>query len=437
MSYYRASFLGVLSRFVSAGCRLVSMPLTLGLLDNERYGIWLIMSSILMWLALTDLGIPSALQNPLVESWSRNDLPAAARLIRYATRLLSWIGLGIALACAILVSGLPVAEWLNIQVSHHAEFKAALLASIILVCVGLPLRVTGILAYATRRAHLPPLADITTQLLSLGLLAFFAATHFSSLFALVFAVSLVQLVVNLGLNRWLLRDTGVGACLASAGKINDLERRNLKGKGVLFLLVLVGEGLVLQSDAFVIGAMKDPAAITAYLVPHTLFMQFFFLQNAFLRPSWALFTEANALGDRSKAVRLLRRGLLLTLGASFSFAVGFLVFGDWFIRLWTHNKVELPGLMAWGFGAYIIVAAVGNLLAMFCNAVGLVGKRLYGILLFGAIKVLGGYVCLKYFSLEALPIFYAVICLFTDVLILSIIVFTYSRSARVSLVSQT
>src|SRR5215471_17509807 len=56
----------------------VSVPLTIGYLGAERYGVWLTISSLLMWVALTDFGLTgNALVNVLSEAIGRDDREAA------------------------------------------------------------------------------------------------------------------------------------------------------------------------------------------------------------------------------------------------------------------------------------------------------------------------------------------------------------------------
>jgi hypothetical protein len=57
----------------------VSVPLTVHYLGAERYGVWLTISSLLTWLALTDFGIAgNALVNVIAEADGRDDRQAAA-----------------------------------------------------------------------------------------------------------------------------------------------------------------------------------------------------------------------------------------------------------------------------------------------------------------------------------------------------------------------
>ena len=52
----------------------VSVPLTVDYLGAERYGVWLTISSLLLWVALTDFGLAgNALVNVLSEAVGHDD----------------------------------------------------------------------------------------------------------------------------------------------------------------------------------------------------------------------------------------------------------------------------------------------------------------------------------------------------------------------------
>jgi O-antigen/teichoic acid export membrane protein len=419
MGYIRASSLGVLSRIIAAVCRLWTLPLVLGLLDADRYGLWLILSSVLAWLSLTDFGIPSALQNPLVEYLSVNNRAGACCLLKHAHRMLIKIALLVAVVGVFLAYKLPIGDWLNIDVKYLWEFRSALMVSIVLICASLPLKTASIISYATNRPELPPIADIIVQLVSLGLIAVFAFVHFKSLFALVIAICAVQFVVTGVFQIYIIRKTGLVHNIGFTTEPSAYDSKNLRSKGIVFLLVLIGEGLILQSDAFLIGYFKGAELVTHYIIPHTLFLQFFMLQNAFLRPLWAKLTHYKAVGDDLALRYILRKSLMLGLATGLLFGLSFVFLSAWFVRYWTHGVVNIPQVMAWGFGFYAVTAAFGNILALFSNATGLVNKRLYAILVFGLLKTTAGATCLSIAGIELLPLIYGLVCLFTDVLMLT------------------
>ena len=53
---------------VSIFVSLMLVPMTLGYVSNEMYGIWLTLSSVMMWLGFFDVGFTLGLKNKLAEA---------------------------------------------------------------------------------------------------------------------------------------------------------------------------------------------------------------------------------------------------------------------------------------------------------------------------------------------------------------------------------
>jgi O-antigen/teichoic acid export membrane protein len=68
---------GALGKGVNVLVLLISVPLTLGYLGPERYGIWIAMTTLIGWLSLADIGLGQGLLNLLADAdgRQRGDLP--------------------------------------------------------------------------------------------------------------------------------------------------------------------------------------------------------------------------------------------------------------------------------------------------------------------------------------------------------------------------
>jgi O-antigen/teichoic acid export membrane protein len=177
----------------------------------------------------------------------------------------------------------------------------------------------------------------------------------------------------------------------------------LLGKGLFFFVTVIGELLILQTDAFVVGAVLGAAAVPLFMIPNTLWLNFLQAQNIFLRPLWPVLSHAYVAGERSRVRALAGRTLLLSLCGGLAFAAGLVLLGDWFVRFWSKGMASLPPVMAWGFGAYALAASVDNVLATCLNAFGCIEVRFGYTLLFGVTKVAVAIATLHFLSVSWLP----------------------------------
>lgn len=59
----------------------IMVPLTLNYLDNEAYGIWLTISSILFWFTFFDVGLGTGMRNYLSAAVSNNDMELGKKYV--------------------------------------------------------------------------------------------------------------------------------------------------------------------------------------------------------------------------------------------------------------------------------------------------------------------------------------------------------------------
>ena len=96
--------LGLLIKGVSIAISIITVPLTLGYVSAEMYGIWLTISSIMMWLFFFDVGFTLGLKNKLAEAIAHNDTEKGKCLVSttYVMMCVIFIPLGIILEPIIL-----------------------------------------------------------------------------------------------------------------------------------------------------------------------------------------------------------------------------------------------------------------------------------------------------------------------------------------------
>lgn len=206
-----------------------------------------------------------------------------------------------------------------------------------------------------------------------------------------------------------------GYSIRPGRELNCDDRQTLLSKGAFFAVAAIGELLILQSDAILIGSRLGPAAVPAFVVPATLFLNFLQMQNIYLRPLWPLLTAAAANGDPRLLGTHFKKALIICTAGAGCFALGLVLGGDWFIRLWSKGVVTLPLNMAIGFGIYAIVAAVDSLCATFLNAAGKIEYRCGYTLFFGMIKTVVAFFLIPSFGVTWLPLVFAGIMLLCSI----------------------
>jgi len=104
----------VLARGTAIAASFVAVPLVLGYLGAERYGMWLTISSLVAVLGPLDLGIGYGLMQTVSEANGHDDREAARRAVSTAVVLLLAIALLIAIVALVTYPAVPWARLFNV-----------------------------------------------------------------------------------------------------------------------------------------------------------------------------------------------------------------------------------------------------------------------------------------------------------------------------------
>jgi hypothetical protein len=130
------------AKAVSLLALLITVPLTLGSLGPERYGLWMAMTSVLAVIGFADLGLGFGMINTLSNAEGLGDVATARRAVSNAFFMLAAVAVVLSIA---LVASWPLLPWgtlLNARTeATRAEAGAGMAVFLACFLVGLPLGV--------------------------------------------------------------------------------------------------------------------------------------------------------------------------------------------------------------------------------------------------------------------------------------------------------
>jgi O-antigen/teichoic acid export membrane protein len=269
---YRRAGLTASTSYIAKGLAMlmgfVSVPLTVDYLGAERYGVWLTISSLLMWVALTDFGLSGfALVNVLSEAVGNEDRESA----RHYTASAFWALVTIALVIgAVFMAGFHFIPWRAVfRVSDavsagELELTCALVLT--LFVINLPLSLRQSVYNAHQDGYLANMWSIAGGIASL--LGLIVVTRFhGGLPQLVIAVSGVPALVFLAnaYHAFVHQYPWLGPA-PSAVRWTCIRRLlKLGGKYVVMQLASLG---IYQSQAMIITQMLGPSQVVIFVVTY-------------------------------------------------------------------------------------------------------------------------------------------------------------------------
>jgi O-antigen/teichoic acid export membrane protein len=298
--YRRAALTGAASLFQRGLTILISfasVPLTIHYLGPERYGVWLTISSILVWLALTDFGLAgNALINVLSEAHGRDDKQLARQYVASAVWSLSALAAVLGIVTIIVFRYIPWTALFHSRSIPVGELASAGALTIGFFLLSLPISVQHAIYSGYQDGALSNACGIVMNLSSLA--ALIAVTQMKGgLPDLVLALSGTRLLVGLGNVLYIFRRYPWLVPVPSAVRWQCI--RKLLNLGSKYLLSQLGAFGIGQSQPLIITQILGPAAVVPFVVAHrliTLPMDVVYMSIAPLVPAFGEAKARNAWG---------------------------------------------------------------------------------------------------------------------------------------------
>ena len=353
------------SRGITLLTSLISIPLTYRYLGAQRYGIWMVLTSIMGVMTFADLGIGNGLVNAISDAHGKDDHELARRHLTSALALLLSIA---AVLGAIGITLYPFIPWtrvFNIESPQiAAEGARAFLVLFLWFVANIPLGIVARVQAGLQEAYWSQALGTCGSVLSLASLVIVVIIH-GSLPLLVFA-SIFGTILGIFANAWLLFRRH--RCLFPRPRAFEAASARLILKlGLMFFALQIAASLGYSSDNIVIAQVLGAAAVSVYAVPQKLFSVVFILMAIGLGPMWPAYGEALARGDTEwvrKTFWTSLRWTMLTVGPACALMV---LIGPEIVRLIMGKTLHIPFSIFVVLGLWATVAAPSNVMSVLLN----------------------------------------------------------------------
>ncbi len=393
----------MLAQALGYGSRFVVIPVSLVLLGQERYGLWLAVGSLVAWGGLLDFGLAPGVVNVVARVSGLGDRTA---IRRYLSTALVTYGF-LAVLCALLVAG--VAQWngLPALLGIRETSLAGDARLVVVICgfafaAGVVTRVVPTACTALQEGYFGSWCFVAGSLTSLALLLVLAAVG-ASLTSYALVMALAPLAAQLALGSYYfgrrhpdLRPSVAHWDLASL--------RELWGVGGWLMLHQMANVGVLYTANVIIANRLGPRAVPEYSVPYAVFAVMISVAYYVTSPYLPAYAEAATRGDWQWIRRRSSQALAFTAAVLAAGGVALILIGAYAIRLWTSGNLEPERRMLAALACFALVRAVTNTNDILLIGVGAV--RFAGCMAFTAavMFVAGSWVLLPRLGVVAVPI---------------------------------
>jgi len=370
------------ARIVSMACMLLQVPLAIGSLGSEGFGLWMALTSAVSLLAFADLGMGNGIQNRVATAHGNDDPEAIRRAYVSGVVLLTGIG---TLLLLVALFTLPWVNWAQLfgvrEKSLHPSVPWAFAWTVLGFCVGLPFTSVQKLLLGLQKGWVLGIANLFSSAATLGLVALCSWTH-AGLAAFVGLTTIPLPLANLVLGLWLHR-THSHLRISRKG-VSRQEIRCLASLGGQFFIPQLGAAILYSAPSLIISNVLGAAALTPFNLCQRIFGIFQQVQHLALAPLWPAYAEAR---ERNDYLWVRHTFLLSWVGSAvalFCFCAVLLGMGSQIFAAWvgTTSSLPSPSLIHW-FALWTFVGGLGIPLAYLLNGLG----QLRGVILYGSINL--------------------------------------------------
>lgn len=382
---YRLAALGSLANFLSSILGMVTLivtvPLTLSYLGEERFGVWMTISSLATLLSFLDLGVGNGLINRVAKARAETEHTLLPSVISHGLFVLLGVGaiVGVLLFC--LVQYLPIARLIKVaDPAVVGETKASVLVFCAIFAASIPLGGLQKIFQGLQLTWVGYVAKGLGAILSL-LLIYFLAQQKVGVPVLLLATYGVQTLVLLLLLYRLAKDKMLCFPKYRMGSFVH-ETKELLGVGGLFFVLQIGYLVGWGSDSLIVSSFLGAGEVTKLAVMQRLF-QFVVLPLSIMNsPLWGAYADANAKGDHDFISRALRGSIVRTIVLATVGCVGIVFLSPIIFRIWLHENVHIPFSFVATYGIWIFIQCAFAPVSMLLNGLGVVKAQVLVVVAF-------------------------------------------------------
>ncbi|MDR0418971.1 MAG: MATE family efflux transporter, partial [Prevotellaceae bacterium] len=348
---------------VSILISLLLVPMVLNYLDEERYGLWLTLSSIIGWFSLFDVGLGNGLRNKFAEARALEKDQLAKTYVSTTFAIISII---IVVVLIIFLTINPFLNWTNIlNTTTESPQILSTLALIVFVffCLQFVFKLITSILLADQRPASVDLINVLGSLLSLIIIYVLLNVTNGSLILLGLALSSSPVVVLIIAN--ILVFTGKYRIYKPSIKHVDFkESKSLMGLGFKFFIPQIASLIVFSSSNIIIAQIFNPSEVTVYNIAYKYFSLATMFFQILLAPFWSAFTEAYMKGEMEWIKNAIRK-LILLWGMSCIVVVGMVVVANFAYAIWVGEQIDVPMALSICIAIYVCVANWNNIYVSF------------------------------------------------------------------------
>jgi O-antigen/teichoic acid export membrane protein len=347
-------------------------------LGKETYGLWVLLSSVLVWTSLFDFGLTNGLRNKLSESLaSENSCDKTNKNMisaTYATMFV--ISLVSYLLIALLIYYVNWKTLFSVTQFTNEELQSVLMIIFLAFSFNLFLKPIHAILNALQWPSVVMIFSFVAAVLSLLSLYLLPLIEIENkLLIYTILISFFPVIVLL-VGSVFLFSTKLRKFKPDFKNIDFKLAKKVSVLGYSFFVIQFAGLIISETDNIIIAYLFGTENLTDYNIVYKYFSLFMIATSIVLTPFWSAFTEAYIKKEFDWIKQSVYK-LLYTFSGMAILVVAFIYFSEDVYKLWINEDIEIPLSLSISMGLFMVVYSFANIFVYFVNGTGYIKLQMY------------------------------------------------------------
>lgn len=385
---------------------IVMVPLAINYVNVSQYGIWLTLSSIVVWFSFFDIGLTQGLRNKFAEAVAKGDNELAQIYVSTTYAILTIICSALWIIFLFVNQFLNWSDILNVSESMRQEVTVLALMVFSYFCLQFVLRIINTILIANQQPALSSLLTVMGQFFSLVCIFILVKTTHGSLIKLgavfCFAPLLALLLGSIFFFRQSYKEFK-----PVLSKVKFSYAKGLFNLGLVFFVIQIAGIIQYQTANFIIARNFSTTDVTSYNIVYKYFNILQMVFVIFLTPFWSASTEAFLKNDIPWIKKSIKKYHQVTLFLILCGGI-MLYFSSTVYDLWLgKGKVDISFYLSlFGF-IYFTTTMFADTYVSFLNGINALRIQFIACLISPVVYIGIAFLLIKYYRLGPFSLFIA------------------------------
>lgn len=353
----------------SAIVALLLVPITLKCLGNFNNGVWLTISSLLIWIDNMDIGLGNGLRNRLAENIAKGNEVRGREIVSSTFFMLIFIIVPTVIALTCIVYFTDIYSFLNVLPSQIPNLRGTIATAILLVGATFIFKIIGNFYFALQLPAISYFLVSFGQTLSLILTYIAYYTNEHSFLSIVVINTCAPLIVYLLAYPYTFIHK-YPQYRPSLKYFNKGIVKDVTLLGFKFFFIQIASAVVFLSSNILISKLFTPMLVTPFQISYRYLNMLLTLFLIISTPLWSATTDAYQRKDYTWLNNTYKR-MNYTLLIFFFILLAMVLCSNFIYKLWIGNMIVIPVSLTITTAIYVYEIIVSTNFSNFLNGMGI------------------------------------------------------------------